>query len=186
MRIRAVVIAALLLAVSFLMPLGHAAAADKKTTKTVNKTEVINYKTINKNDGSLPSGQTKVLTQGKKGSKKVTYKFSYVNGKQTKKQVVATKITKKAVDKVVAIGTYITPAPDPTPTVTAAPTAEPEAEPDPAPATTSNCDPNYSPCIPYYAGNALNCPDIGIKVRVIGVDHNRFDADGDGYGCDSY
>jgi hypothetical protein len=50
----------------------------------------------------------------------------------------------------------------------------------------SNCDPNYSPCIKYVSGNGLNCPDIGVRVQVIGVDHNRFDGDGDGWGCEKY
>jgi micrococcal nuclease len=65
-------------------------------------------------------------------------------------------------------------------------TTTPAPKSNPSPAPTSNCDPNYTPCIPYIAGNTLNCPDIQVMVRVIGVDHNKFDANGDGYGCESY
>jgi hypothetical protein len=32
----------------------------------------------------------------------------------------------------------------------------------------------------------LDCPDIGHSVVVVGVDVYRFDADGDGVGCESY
>jgi micrococcal nuclease len=56
----------------------------------------------------------------------------------------------------------------------------------PASSPSSNCDPNYSPCVPYVEGNGLNCADIKKKVKVIGVDHNKFDGNGDGYGCESY
>jgi micrococcal nuclease len=50
----------------------------------------------------------------------------------------------------------------------------------------STCDPNYNPCIPYVEGDGLNCADIKKKVQVIGVDHNKFDRNNDGYGCESY
>ncbi len=51
--------------------------------------------------------------------------------------------------------------------------------------TASNCDPNYTPCIPKVSYD-LDCPDIGRQVRVVGTDVHRFDRDGDGYGCESY
>jgi hypothetical protein len=52
-------------------------------------------------------------------------------------------------------------------------------------AEANDCNPNYSPCVPnsYYD---LDCPDVGFTVRVVGTDVYRFDADGDGYGCESY
>jgi endonuclease YncB( thermonuclease family) len=70
----------------------------------------------------------------------------------------------------------------------------PARAPKPAPrptqsgagATTGSCDPNYTggcvPNVPY----DLDCADIGFEVRVVGPDKNRFDGDGDGYGCESY
>ena len=54
------------------------------------------------------------------------------------------------------------------------------------PASAQNCDPNDSPCIPNTVGDALNCGDIGVAVRVIGVDHNNFDSNEDGTGCESF
>ena len=57
-------------------------------------------------------------------------------------------------------------------------------KPDRQPA--SNCDPNYSgACVPI-VGWDLDCGDIGESVTVEGTDIHRFDADGDGSGCESY
>ena len=50
-------------------------------------------------------------------------------------------------------------------------------------ASAENCDPNYSPCVPYAAGD-LDCKDIGQTVQVVGVDRYYLDRDHDGYGCD--
>jgi endonuclease YncB( thermonuclease family) len=53
--------------------------------------------------------------------------------------------------------------------------------------TIVECDPNYRGCIPKYPPD-LDCSDIkrmGLTpARVIGNDVHRFDADGDGIGCD--
>lgn len=70
------------------------------------------------------------------------------------------------------------PAPKPSP----APTPAPAPSPSPQP---SNCDPNYTPCVPK-VNYDLNCSDIGFSVRVIGTDIHGFDGDDDGYGCESY
>ena len=50
------------------------------------------------------------------------------------------------------------------------------------------CHPDYSPCIPYVEGDALNCGDLTaaqkpVTVLVVGVDPYRLDRDGDGQGC---
>lgn len=73
----------------------------------------------------------------------------------------------------------------PAPKVTA-PKPKPVAPaPAPKPAPRSNCDPNYTPCVPNVSYD-LDCPDIGFSVRVIGSDPHGFDGNGDGYGCESY
>ncbi len=72
--------------------------------KTV-KTEKVKFKTVKKKSKSLYQGQTKVKVKGKTGTKKVTYTTKIVNGKATKKYVTKTKVTKKAVNKVVLVGT---------------------------------------------------------------------------------
>ncbi len=69
----------------------------------------------------------------------------------------------------------------PAPTVTTA-TATSTSE--------EGCHPDYSPCIPYVEGDALNCGDLTtaqkpVTVLVVGVDPYRLDRDGDGQGCTS-
>ncbi|TEX50168.1 MAG: hypothetical protein B7C55_12130 [Actinomycetales bacterium mxb001] len=50
----------------------------------------------------------------------------------------------------------------------------------------SQCDPNYgSACVPISSLD-LDCPQVAQMVIVIGEDIHRFDADGDGRGCESY
>ena len=73
-------------------------------TKTV-KTEKVKFKTVKKNTNSLYVGQTKVQKKGKNGTKKVTYTSKVVNGKVKKTVVSGTKVTKKATNKVVLVGT---------------------------------------------------------------------------------
>ena len=72
--------------------------------KTV-KTEKVKYKVTKKETASLYEGETKVTHKGKNGTKKVTYTSKIVNGKVTKKVVSSTKVTKKAKNKVVLVGT---------------------------------------------------------------------------------
>ena len=137
------------------------------TNKTVEETEVIAFSKTNINDSSLIAGTTKVQTQGVNGVKTLTYKVTYENNKQANKELIKEVVSIPPVDEVTVIGTK------------AATVAT-------APASTSSCDPNYTPCIPYVSGNGLNCGDIKVMVRVIGTDHNKFDADNDGYGCETY
>lgn len=60
----------------------------------------------------------------------------------------------------------------------------------PKSASTSNCTPGYSPCLPYAsdydcAGGSGNGPKyVYGTVRVTGSDPYDLDPDGDGYGCD--
>jgi hypothetical protein len=73
----------------------------------------------------------------------------------------------------------------PTPPVT-----EPEPEPEPVQTVvaeaTGACDPSYpGVCIPPGPPD-LDCPQIAFRrFTVVGADPHRFDADGDGVGCES-
>lgn len=49
----------------------------------------------------------------------------------------------------------------------------------------SVCDKNYDPCVPL-ADHDLDCNDIQFQVRVVGEDHNNFDLDQNGVGCERY
>lgn len=73
------------------------------TTKT--KSEKFAYKTVKKNTSKLYVGQTKVTQKGENGTKKVTYTSKIVNGKVQDTFVTQTKVTKKAVKKIVQVGT---------------------------------------------------------------------------------
>lgn len=88
-----------------------------------------------------------------------------------------------------------TTVPPPTVPPTAAPTPAPTEPPtvpqtDP-PVAPSNCDPNYSGCVPIAsdvdcAGGSGNGPAyVDGPVQVIGSDIYDLDRDGDGWGCDS-
>jgi endonuclease YncB( thermonuclease family) len=51
--------------------------------------------------------------------------------------------------------------------------------------SSANCNPNYTPCVANSASD-LNCADVGHLVKVVGSDPYNLDADGDGFGCESY
>ena len=75
---------------------------------------------------------------------------------------------------------------DPTRSLASGETAKPT--PSANATTSSQCDPNYDPCIPLSAYD-LDCPDIynlGLsRIRVIGKDVHRLDKDKDGIACES-
>ncbi len=73
---------------------------EKKTVE-----EKIAFKTVTKEDSSLDQGKTKVVTKGKKGKARVTYRIKYIDGKEASKKKLSRKVVKKPVDKVVAKGT---------------------------------------------------------------------------------
>ncbi len=52
------------------------------------------------------------------------------------------------------------------------------------PSSSGNCAAGYSPCVPSYPPD-LDCADVNGPIRITGSDPHGFDADGDGFGCDS-
>jgi uncharacterized protein YabE (DUF348 family) len=82
-------------------------------TKQERTTEAIGYSTTQQKDSSLYKGQTKVVTPGKKGSKVVVRKKTWVDGKLTATKVVSQKVTRKPVTAVVKVGTKSRPAASP-------------------------------------------------------------------------
>ena len=77
-------------------------------TKSVVKSEVLSYKTVEQSDNSLVKGTTKVVTKGVNGSKTTTttYTLDTVTGEVTPHVDVK---TKNPVDEVVAVGTAVAP-----------------------------------------------------------------------------
>lgn len=152
----------------------------KVEKKIITETEGIPFTESSTNDATLAVGTTKITIIGVNGVKTIAYEATYKDGVQTDKKKIQEEITTQPIAEVTTVGTKAKE-------VNVAPKAStPAPATTPTPTSTTNCDPNYTPCIPNYYGNALNCPDIHIMVHVIGDDHNRFDADGDGIGCEAY
>lgn len=78
---------------------------DSITTKTETTTKTIKHKTVKQNDNSLEKGKTKVVQNGQNGTRTITYKVTYKNGKEVSREQVSSKVTKKAIDKIVKVGT---------------------------------------------------------------------------------
>jgi resuscitation-promoting factor RpfB len=131
------------------------------TKQTKTETQPVGFSKTTVQDATLEQGQTRIKTAGVEGVKTLTYEITTTDGKETDKKLVGEAVTKAPVTEVTAVGSK----------------AKAAAKP--------NCDPNYSPCIPYVSYD-LNCPDVGMRVSVIGTDRHRLDADKDGTGCDSY
>jgi uncharacterized protein YabE (DUF348 family) len=130
--------------------------------RTVTETQPIPFQTRKVNDASLPKGTTKVRTAGVPGVKTLTYEVTFTNGVQTAKKLLRERVTKQPVTQVVAVGTK----------------------------AASNCDPNYSGCVPIAsdvdcAGGSGNGPAyVDGPIRVTGTDIYDLDSDGDGIACE--
>lgn len=74
------------------------------TYKRTTKTEEISYDTVTKTTEDLEAGETKVETKGKNGTKEVTRKIKYIDGKETDSEIVKEKVIKEPVNKVVLVG----------------------------------------------------------------------------------
>ncbi|RZU13959.1 surface rod structure-forming protein G [Kribbella rubisoli] len=146
-------------------------ATPKATTTTTSK-EVVELRTIpfkkrTVTDGSLPKGEKTVRTKGVNGTRRLTYRVTFVNGVQTAKHLLRQEVAKEPRTQVTAVGTKVD---------------EPE-EP-------SGCDPNYSGCVPIASdvdcsGGSGNGPEyVAGPIEVIGSDIYRLDSDHDGIACE--
>lgn len=143
-------------------PISNGIQADQVEKKTVTETEPIAFKTVTEEDAYMDKGESAVTQEGVKGTLTITYEVTYTNGQETDRKKIKKEITKKPVNKIVTKGTYEEPR------------------------ESGSCDPNYTGgCVPLVSYD-LDCPDIGFSVYVVGSDPHRFDADDDGYGCESY
>lgn len=136
------------------------------TTKTVSETEAIPYSSTTVNSSSLAKSQTKVTTQGVNGVKTFTYTVTTTDGVETNKELISEQVTTQPVTQVTTVGTYV------------------------AKTSSSNCDPNYSGCVPNAsdvdcAGGSGNGPAyVSGPIRVIGSDIYGLDRDNDGIACE--
>ncbi|NLZ92486.1 MAG: peptidoglycan DD-metalloendopeptidase family protein [Firmicutes bacterium] len=74
-------------------------------------TQSIPYETRYKDDSSLYKGTSKVLQQGKNGTKEIRYRITEKNGKEIEREVLEEKVLEQPTEKVVARGTKKVPVP---------------------------------------------------------------------------
>lgn len=83
--------------------IGTAVAGPRTTEETV--TEAIPYETTYVEDETLEYGKTAVRTSGVAGVRERVYKVTKSGGKETKRELVSSRVTKAPVNAVVAKGT---------------------------------------------------------------------------------
>ena len=69
--------------------------------------ETVPFETVEKNDSSMNEGTRKVVTKGSDGKDEVTYRVTYIDGKEKSRKEIDRVTVTKAVDKVIANGTRI-------------------------------------------------------------------------------
>lgn len=79
--------------------------------KEVTEKEAIAYQTRTEKSKSMTVGTSKVTRQGVNGEKEVTYRVTYVDGKEDGRKVVKEEVIKEPVDKIVTQGTKPKPKP---------------------------------------------------------------------------
>ena len=67
--------------------------------------ETIPFETKYVDDDNMKKGAEKVKTEGQEGEKVITASVTYVNGVETKREVLNEEVTTEAVDAVIAVGT---------------------------------------------------------------------------------
>lgn len=82
---------------------------ERVTYDTHTETETLAFKTKTVEDSSMYKDQSKVIQQGKNGTKTVTYKDTYVDGELVESKVLKTKVKKEATEQIVAKGTKSRP-----------------------------------------------------------------------------
>ncbi|MEX0616649.1 MAG: G5 domain-containing protein [Candidatus Woykebacteria bacterium] len=135
--------------------------------KTITETENVSFETEEAIDTTLEKGKTRITQEGRDGTKEIKYEVTYEGGVEVSRKKISEKIVTEPVKKIVANGTYVAPL-----------------------AQKSNCDPNYSGCVPIAsdvdcAGGSGNGPAyVSGPVQVIGYDIYDLDRDGDGTACE--
>ncbi|WP_411732532.1 transglycosylase family protein [Paeniglutamicibacter sp.] len=82
-------------------------------TKTVTETEVIDHGTDTVKDSDALVGTKKTLEEGKDGERTLTYTVTLRDGKESKRELASDKVTTKAVDAEVSVGTKPKPKAEP-------------------------------------------------------------------------
>lgn len=79
------------------------------TTKQLQVKSTVACNTTNKDDAALAKGTTKTIQDCKNGERTITYSVTYKDGTEQSRKELTNVITTAAVDKIVAVGTYVAP-----------------------------------------------------------------------------
>jgi resuscitation-promoting factor RpfB len=144
-----------------------AAPSQTTVTKTVVEVRVIAFKKKTVTDSSLAEGEKAITTAGANGQRRLTYQVTFVDGVQTKKELVKQEVSKQPRTQITTVGTKVEES------------------------ASSECDPNYSGgCVPIASdvdcsGGSGNGPAyVRGPVTVVGNDVYGLDRDKDGLGCE--
>jgi resuscitation-promoting factor RpfB len=88
--------------------------------RTATETMAVPYGTVSQSDSSAYVGTSTVVSAGKAGAKRVTYRLVYVDGKLAGKIATSSTMLSQPVDQVRKVGSKPQPAPAPAPTNTGA------------------------------------------------------------------
>lgn len=88
---------------------GMVISLDRVEYVVTTETKSIPYETEKVNDSSLAKGKTKVSVKGVNGTKEIVYTSKYVNGEKVNSTVTSEKVTKKAINEKILVGTYVAP-----------------------------------------------------------------------------
>lgn len=80
-----------------------------EAVRRVEYTETIPYETKKVEDSSLYKGTTKVVTQGRVGTRKVVADITYIDNKEESRSIISSEITAQPVTKVIHVGTKARP-----------------------------------------------------------------------------
>lgn len=86
---------------------GQTIRLTRVTFKEETLTETEKEQTVEKEDAKLAAGSTKVVQEGKAGTKEVTYKVRFEDGKEVKREVLEETVIQPAVETIVAVGTAL-------------------------------------------------------------------------------
>jgi uncharacterized protein YabE (DUF348 family) len=97
----------------------------KITGKAKVRTEAVSFRTKRIADSSMYQGATKVIKDGKNGSRRVAYELVKRDGKWLIKRTLFTESLRKPVRQLIRVGTKARPAPAPAPMAPSAPQSAP-------------------------------------------------------------
>ena len=95
--------------------------SEKPQTRQEESLVEIPFETVTSPDANLAEGQTRIVTAGVKGQRRLVTKVSMVNGQEVR-EVIQDQVIQNPVSQVIAVGTKKEVQPAPTPTPQAAPT----------------------------------------------------------------